>query len=194
MSDEQIDDSETGSENEDKGAAHLLPIDPFSHHTGGAIIVLLAIPLLLIGATCFHIYSYYGALDVEEDPKYLITVHDHQRDISESTTDDVMLTLIMTVENEYANPSGVNGLKWADLTIKISTEGLYLTCTGWDGDASSPSACIIIQHGEEGYFWEPGEAITLNENGENICESECYMNILILSDYGVLLDSSLVVI
>ncbi len=191
MNDEQIDDSETGSEIEDKGAAHLLPIDPFSRHIGGAIIVMLAIPLLLIGATCFHIYSYYGALDVKEDPRYLITVYDHQSDISEST-DDVMLTLRMTVENEYANPQ--YGIKWADLTIKISTEGLYLTCTDWfNEDTSSHSDCIFIQQGEDDY-WGPEEVITLNENGENICESECYMNVLILSDYGVLLDSSVVVI
>ena len=82
-------------------------------------------------------------------------------------------------------------INWADTQIIIEVDGgLSFGC----GPTSNPSDCLIEQTGDNDGIWAIDETIYLKENGADICESSCQIDITITHNGQVLSGTTTVMV
>ena len=81
-------------------------------------------------------------------------------------------------------------INWAKLSVKLSVAGAAsVSCAG---PGESTGACIVLESEPEGGVWEIGEAVTIKENGVDLCNGDtCEISVKIINQRdGVTLDDS----
>jgi hypothetical protein len=73
---------------------------------------------------------------------------------------------------------GVN-INWASISVKLSIDGAApVTCDnpGVDGTA----VCALVEFGNtEDQFWSVGDGVTVVENGADLCDDTCSIDVTI---------------
>ncbi|HII49817.1 MAG TPA: type IV pilin, partial [Candidatus Poseidoniaceae archaeon] len=81
-------------------------------------------------------------------------------------------------------------IDWAKIDVKISIAGAAsVSCAG---PGESTGSCIVLESEPTGNIWEVGEAVTIKENGVDLCDGElCEVTVSIVNNReGVTLDQS----
>ena len=98
-----------------------------------------------------------------------------------SGTNDNLIIVTMDQGNE---------INWAKLSLKLSIGGAAsVTCAG-PGETSG--SCLVIESAPEGGVWSIGEAVTIKENGVDLCDgASCEITVKIVNVRdGITLDDS----
>ena len=99
-----------------------------------------------------------------------------------AATDDALVVVTMNQGEDIG---------WASLTVTLSVgQQAAVTC---GNPGSSTGACTIVETSTDGNSWETGEAVTISENGVDICSdsSGCEITVKVLnSRKGKLLDTA----
>ena len=81
-------------------------------------------------------------------------------------------------------------IDWAKVDVKISIAGAAsVTCAG---PGETTGACIVLESDPTGNVWGIGEAVTIKENGVDLCDGDtCEVTVSIINERdGVTLDES----
>ena len=81
-------------------------------------------------------------------------------------------------------------INWAKLSVKVSVAGAAsVSCAG---PGETTGACIVLESEPDGGVWEIGEAVTIKENGVDLCDGDsCEISVKIINERdGVTLDDS----
>jgi len=81
-------------------------------------------------------------------------------------------------------------IDWAKVDVKLSIAGAAsVSCAG---PGESTGSCIVLESEPTGNIWEVGEAVTIKENGVDLCDGElCEVTVSIVNNReGVTLDQS----
>ncbi len=81
-------------------------------------------------------------------------------------------------------------INWAKLSVRVSVAGAAsVSCAG---PGSTTGACMILESEPDGGVWEMGEAVTIKENGVDLCNGDiCEITVKIVNIRdGVTLDDS----
>lgn len=81
-------------------------------------------------------------------------------------------------------------INWAKLSVKLSIAGAASVSCAGPGETTGP--CIVLESEPNGGVWETGEAVTIKENGVDLCDGEtCEISVKIINERdGVTLDDS----
>ena len=81
-------------------------------------------------------------------------------------------------------------INWAKLSVKVSVAGAAsVSCAG---PGETTGACIVLESEPDGGVWEIGEAVTIKENGVDLCDGDsCEISVKIINERdGFTLDDS----
>ena len=112
---------------------------------------------------------------IQETPvDYHYTVEDAEEDASVYTSDDQLFILTLGTE------SGV-GMEISELNIVLRHESVDYDCS-LEGQGGN---CTIVQTaGSDDSMWEIGEELLVQENGIDICDSNCILTFTISGPDG----------
>ena len=145
-----------------------------------ATILMVAITVVLSGVL------YVWAANLAESntdgsfEMYTFSANSAPGELTSETNDNL---IIVTMDQG----SDVN---WASLSVKLSIAGAAsVSCAG---PGETTGACIVIESEPEGGVWEVGEAITIKENGVDMCNTAtCEISVKVINERdGVTLDDS----
>ena len=87
-----------------------------------------------------------------------------------TTTDDNLIRLTMT--------DGEN-INWANLKVQIEVDNnAPVTCDNPGQDTGA--VCVLVPfEGDGGQFWGPGDGVTVQESGQDVCSTSCTIDVTI---------------
>jgi hypothetical protein len=141
------------------------------------IVILLILPVAaIIGSGVLYVWANSLASDQPEAGSLNNFGAEDAPAFLSGETDDTMIMMSWTYADENLN--------WAFLSFKLEKGDSVYTCeiaTNADG-----ADCLISQTGDSDTQWESDEIVYIKENGANLCESVCNLDIEIIYNGQVL--------
>ena len=148
---------------------NLFDYDDYYH----AMIAFIAVDEHGLGASSFHEFVAIDWSQYDEDDGglalYYFDGEDARGAPSDGTTDNLIRVTMMQGEN----------INWAHLKVQIEVDNAApVTCDNPGQD--SGAVCVLVPfEGDGGQFWSVGDGVTIQESGQDLCDTSCTIDVTI---------------